>query len=346
MRRLGKTLGRLALLLIAAGAAFWFLAPREAAIRGAPFAGDLSDPAGYLATREAAISGITPGTQARIVWAGQAGATTPLSILYLHGFSATSEEIRPVPDNVATALDANLVFARLRGHGRDGAALARARAGDWIDDTAEALAVARAVGDRVLILSTSTGGTLSVIAATEPDMARDVLGLAMVSPNFALVNPAAALLEFPLARHWVPWLVGAERSFEDHATYWTTRYPSSAGVTLGTLMAEANARDYSGADLPALFLFSDADRVVSAAATRTFAQGWRGPVTLVPLDLPEDGADPLAQGWRGPVTLVPLDLPEAGADPFAHVIAGDILSPAMTERVTDEIVTWARGLQD
>jgi len=88
-------------------------------------------------------------------------------------------------------------------------------------------------------------------------------------------------------------------------------------------MAEANARDYSGADLPALFLFSDADRVVSAAATRTFAQG-----------------------WRGPVTLVPLDLPEAGADPFAHVIAGDILSPAMTERVTDEIVTWARGLQD
>lgn len=327
MRRLGKTLGRLALLLIAAGAAFWFLAPREAAIRGAPFAGDLSDPAGYLATREAAISGITPGTQARIVWAGQAGATTPLSILYLHGFSATSEEIRPVPDNLATALDANLVFARLRGHGRDGAALARARAGDWIDDTAEALAVARAVGDRVLILSTSTGGTLSVIAATEPDMARDVLGLAMVSPNFALVNPAAALLEFPLARHWVPWLVGAERSFEpqneDHATYWTTRYPSSAGVTLGTLMAEANARDYSGVDLPALFLFSDADRVVSASATRDFAQGWRGPVTLVPLDLPEDGADPLA-----------------------HVIAGDILSPAMTERVTDEIVTWARGLQD
>ena len=33
MRRLGKTLGRLALLLIVAGAAFWFLAPREAAIR-------------------------------------------------------------------------------------------------------------------------------------------------------------------------------------------------------------------------------------------------------------------------------------------------------------------------
>ena len=179
----------------------------------------------------------------------------------------------------------------------------------------------------MLILSTSTGGTLSVIAATEPDMARDVLGLAMVSPNFALVNPAAALLEFPLARHWVPWLIGAQRSFEpqneDHATYWTTRYPSSAGVTLGTLMAEANARDYSGADLPALFLFSDADRVVSAAATRTFAQG-----------------------WRGPVTLVPLDLPDAGADPFAHVIAGDILSPAMTERVTDEIVAWVRGLQD
>lgn len=62
----------------------------------------------YLAASEAAFDDIIPGTEKRIVWAGEPGARTDTVILYLHGFSATSEEIRPVPDQVAANLGANL----------------------------------------------------------------------------------------------------------------------------------------------------------------------------------------------------------------------------------------------
>ena len=43
------------------------------------------------------------------------------------------------------------------------------------------------------------------------------------------------------------------------------------------------------------------------------------------------------------MTLVPIE-PGPGDDPDAHVLAGDILSPGLTETVTARIVSWAQGL--
>ncbi|WP_227285066.1 alpha/beta fold hydrolase [Boseongicola sp. H5] len=321
MRSLGRWLGRALLVLVLLVAAVWLFAPAEPVDRAGPFAGDLGDPAAFYAAREAMFDDITPGTEARIIWAGEAGARTPLSLLYIHGFSATSEEIRPVPDTVAAELGANLVYPRLTGHGRGGVAMAEARAGDWIDDTAEALAVARAVGERVLVIGTSTGATLAAIAVTEPDMAEAIVGVIMVSANFELANPAAVLLEWPAARVWVPWLVGDTRSFDvqnaRHGTYWTSSYPTVAAVPLAALMREARSRDYTDVTAPLLSIYSPEDQVISAKAAQAFADGWGGPVTAVPLDLTEEGADP-----------------------YSHVIAGDILSPAMSAPVTDLILDW------
>ena len=283
------------------------------------------DPAAFLAAREAGFDDIRPGGAARIVWAGGAGQRTDLAILYLHGFSAGPEEIRPVPDYVAAALGANLVFARLSGHGRDGPAMAEPRAGDWVADTAMFLNIARAVGDRVVIIGTSTGGTLAAYAALDRAMAQDVAGIVFVSPNFALADPLGALLQWPLARHWVPLVAGPERRFApinaEQAAHWTTAYPTVATVTLGTLMRHLHARDPAATDIPALFVFSDADQVVSAQATRD-----------------------MAARWGGPVDLAPQSLPRSGADPFAHVIAGDILSPAMTAPITARMVDWIAAL--
>jgi len=74
----------------------------------------------YLKTAESKLPDIVPGTEKRIIWHGKPHQKTPVSIVYLHGFSASSEEIRPVPDQVAQSLGANLYFARLTGHGRSG----------------------------------------------------------------------------------------------------------------------------------------------------------------------------------------------------------------------------------
>lgn len=318
------------------GRLFWFVAclgfavllfftvvPREQAVRGALPDPDVDAPTAWLAEREARFYDITPGTQARIVWAGEDGAATDIVVLYLHGFSATSEEIRPVPDRVAEALGANLIFARLPGHGRSDDAMGEPRAGDWLDEVEVMLRLARGIGDRVVVIGTSTGATLASYAASDPDMARDVAAMVLISPNYALNHPAGWLLEMPFARLWVPWVNGAERSIEPrnagHGAYWTTTYPMAATVTLGTLLRTTRARDYSGVRIPALFVFSDADQVISAPAVRAFADAWGGPATLIPLAVPEEGGDP-----------------------FNHVIAGDILSPALTARVVEDVTDWLR----
>ncbi len=47
----------------------------------------------YLAGAESQLSDITPNTEKKIIWAGVPGAKTPLSIVYLHGFTATRQEL-------------------------------------------------------------------------------------------------------------------------------------------------------------------------------------------------------------------------------------------------------------
>ncbi|TIX06411.1 MAG: alpha/beta hydrolase, partial [Mesorhizobium sp.] len=69
------------------------------------------DPQAYLVRKEAAVSGIYDGLEKEIIWADpMVHARTPLSIVYIHGFSASKGEVRPLPDEVADQLDANLYY--------------------------------------------------------------------------------------------------------------------------------------------------------------------------------------------------------------------------------------------
>ena len=317
---------RILLALFLLVGAVWLLAPREPVNLKHGFDSSVLDGGleAYLQERESHFSDIIPGVQKRIAWAGARGEKTPLSVVYLHGFSATSEEIRPVPDRVAQALGANLFFARLAGHGRSGAAMAEPRAGDWIADTAEALAIGRRLGDEVLVIATSTGGTLAAIAATDPHLSRDLKGVVLVSPNFGINSPAAVILNWPLARYWGPLVAGRERSFEpvsaEHERFWTTRYPTTALFPMAALVDHAAALDFARAQVPALVLLSDADGVVRPDLSRRIAAQWGAGARVVPFEMGD------------------------GDDPYAHVIAGDILSPGQTSRAVEVILDWARAL--
>ncbi|MXU65566.1 alpha/beta hydrolase [Oceanomicrobium pacificus] len=274
----------------------------------------------YLAAAEVDVPDLKPGAEKRIVWAGAAKEKTPLAIVYVHGFSATAEEIRPVPDRVAEALGANLYFTRLRGHGRDGAALATASVRHWAEDVAEAMAIGRRLGERVILMGTSTGATVSMLAALDPEMRRDLAGMIFVSPNFGLMAAGSSLLTLPMARHYVPYIAGSERSFvpanADHATYWTTRYPTDALFPMAALVRHVNRAPLDTIDVPVLAIFSEQDTVVSAKATRRL--------------LDKLGTMP---------SIIPVTVGE-GDDPAAHVIAGDILSPGQTDRAVEWMLSW------
>jgi alpha-beta hydrolase superfamily lysophospholipase len=316
----------LAVAVIIACLAFTF--PRDSVERGISF-----DPAslpddldGYLAGSEAAFTDITEGSAKRIVWAGVVGAKTPLAIVYVHGFSATAEEIRPVPDNVAKAEGANLFFMRLAGHGRSGEAMATATAGDWVEDMAEAMAIGRRLGDRVVLVATSTGAPLAAIAAVDPALSEGLAGIVMVSPNFGLKSAAGMILDMPLARWWGPVVAGATRSFEPvnarHAAHWTVSYPTTALFPMAALVREGRGLDMSLAKVPLLLIYAEADQVIDPARIPAVAGAWGGPVAEEKLVMGD------------------------GDDPYHHVIAGDILSPGQTAKATEVILSWmgANGL--
>lgn len=317
-------MAKLLILLAAAilvGAAAVLLGPREPVVLDPRIsAADLpEDLPGWLARREA---GVSPDTAARIVWADEPGVQTDIAVVYLHGFSATLQEIRPVPDQVAAALGANLFYARLSGHGRDGAAMAAPAVQDWVDDTAVALAIGRRLGRKTLVIATSTGGTLAAEAARNPDLSGQVDAVVLISPNFALLNPAARLLTLGFARQWLPLIAGRERCFtpanDAHARFWTMCYPTRAVLPMAALAKHAGQGDYAAATMPALFMTSPEDQVVSPQASRAVADRWGGPVQWQQMKL------------------------GAGDDPSRHVLAGDILSPSMTAPVSEVITLWAR----
>ncbi len=326
VRRLGKVLGWVLLALLALIGGAWLVAPQEAVDTEIVFDDSVlpDDLDSWLAAREARFPDIVPGVEKRVAWAGRVGERTPLAVVYLHGFSATSEEIRPVPDRVAQALGANLFFTRLAGHGRGGAAMAEPVAGDWLEDAAEALAIGRRIGDEVIVIATSTGGTLAAIAATDPVRIAGVRGIVFVSPNFRLRNPAAPILTMPFARWWGPLVAGRELGFVPlnaaHGRYWTARYPAEAVFPLGALLRHARGLDYSGVTTPALFVYSPKDAVVSAGVTRRIAARWGGPVETMEVTLPP------------------------GNDPYDHILAGDIVSPGGTTPLVEAILDWAGRL--
>ena len=327
IRTIGKWLGRLLLLAILAVAGMWAFGPREPVAVAASFdARKFGEGVQvYFESVEADVDGLVEGAEKRVIWAGPAETRTPVAVVYIHGFSSSPEELRPVPDRVAQALGANLVFARMAGHGvKPGEKLAEASAHDWMQDVAEALAAGRAVGEEVIVITTSTGGTLMAEAALQPELAEGVKGIVFVSPNFGINDPLAFMLTWPGARWFVPALAGEMREWEPeseaHAKFWTTRYPTVAALPLAALVQHAAAQDYSGVRIPALFYYSEGDRVVLPEETKRIAGAWGGPVT---------------------VSLLPDD---AEVVDTRHVIAGDIRSPQNNDAAVQVMLDWARGL--
>ena len=56
------------------------------------------------------------------------------SEVYIHGFTASSEEVRPLPDKIANDLNANLFFTRLTGHGRNSKAMELCSISSWMNE--------------------------------------------------------------------------------------------------------------------------------------------------------------------------------------------------------------------
>lgn len=312
-----------AVLVLLLGTAIYFAGPRVAVDTTVRFdpASIGADVEAYVAERERDVPNLREGLGKEIVWAFPTSkARTPLAIVYVHGFSASSGEIRPVPEEIASRLGANLFFTRLTGHGQDGAAMATASVNAWVNDYAEAIETGRRLGSRVVVVATSTGAGLATWAATQPELSEGVAALVLVSPNYRVRAAGTSLLTGPWGGAIARLASGPERQFtprnEAHGRLWTSRYPTEAILPMAALTKLAHDAPVEEIGIPALFVYSSADRIVDAEVTRDVAARW--------------GA------------LADSLLIESSGDPQNHVIAGDALSPQTNELITETTVNWLR----
>lgn len=283
---------------------------------------DLANIEAALAAAEAQVPHLREGCEKRIVWSGAPATKAPACLLYIHGFSATGEELRPLPDLVAKELGANIHFTRLTGHGQSGDAMGKATLSDWRRDVAEAIVIAETLGDEVIIMGCSTGCTLATLALAEGAQAKAMIH---VSPNFGLRHRGVqTLLDLPGSRHWSKYVAGRSRSFEPiseaHAAYWTVTYPTEAVHVMADAVRAVRKADLSVISAPALFCYNDADQVVHPEDTQKVITRWGAATDTVALE--QTAAD----------------------DEMGHVMAGDVFSPGQTAPLARQILAWLQRL--
>ena len=154
--------------------------------------GDLED---YVLANESKHL-IKTGNEAQIIWNDSLPIKTEYSVVYLHGFSASQMEGDPVHRNFARAFGCNLFLARLADHGIDTTEQLLYFTADRIwESSKEALAIGQQLGEKVILISTSTGGTMALaLAAAFPGKVHAMINM---SPNIEINNPMAYMLNNP-----------------------------------------------------------------------------------------------------------------------------------------------------
>ncbi|MEM9824307.1 MAG: alpha/beta fold hydrolase, partial [Bacteroidota bacterium] len=176
--------------------------------------------------------------QSRIIWRDSI-RKTPYSVVYLHGFSASPMEADPIHLDFAQRYGCNMYLPRLPKHGiEDLEIFTELTPKQLIESAKEALAVGALIGEKVILMSCSTGSTLSIyLAATQPEKVHSMI---MYSPNINLYSEMSTLLTAPWGLQLARWMSGGNyRSFEleaDGDQYWTTKYRIEGLVCLRDLL--------------------------------------------------------------------------------------------------------------
>jgi esterase/lipase len=185
---------------------------------------------------------VRPDNESRIFWANDSlKERTDYCLLYLHGFSASWYEGYPAHAEFADHFGMNAYLPRLASHGLETEDPLIDMTPDNLWESAkEALMVARSLGKKVIIMSTSTGGTLGLqLAADFPEY---VDGLILYSPNIRINNPAAFLLSKPWGLQIGRKVTGGKyrvtnEDFESKdCQYWYCKYRMEAVVFLQQLV--------------------------------------------------------------------------------------------------------------
>ncbi len=230
----------------------------------------------WIAKRESSFRTLKPNNEARIEWYSDSVAVTEYAVVYLHGFTASGEEGNPVHRAFAKRYGCNMYLPRLYGHGLDTTEpLIDLTPDNYLQSAKEAIAVGKQIGKKVILMCTSTGGTLGLyLAAHDPE----IDAIICYSPNIDIYDQNSRFLTRPWGLQLVRLIMGSNyRQYEAPSAfkkYWQTKYRIESLVALRSLIDKTMTTETFSQIHQPVFIgayFKDAehqDNVVSVDAMR------------------------------------------------------------------------------
>jgi len=195
----------------------------------------------YIQEKEAKVVNLKPNNESRIIWADSV-RKTEYAVVYLHGFSASIWEGDAMHTQFAERYGANLYLARQQDHGIDDKnTFKNLTPKNYMDSAKEAIAIGQQLGEKVILMSCSTGGTHSLyLTAHNPEMVHAQI---LYSPNIAIASAAAQLTTMPWGEYLTGAMVGdyvksgayGKPAMENMAT---TQYHSKGIIALEALLEQ------------------------------------------------------------------------------------------------------------
>ena len=257
------------------------------------------------------------GTEKKIFWADSSKQKTHLSFIYLHGWSASRQEISPVVENVSAKRKANLFMTRLTGHGLGTEGPTSITTQKLLLDAEEAFQVGKKIGEKVIFVGVSTGASLAVYLASryQAKNPQEIAALILISPNFRPHQMTSLLLRGPFGPFFSRMIIGPYYEFipknDEQKKYWTTRYTSRALTEMMNLVDGVRRISLATIHIPTLFIYTESDDTIS-------------------VELAKEKFQELGSEKKKLVSIKSAN----------HVLAGKIMSPENTDQVTAEILKF------
>jgi len=229
------------------------------------------------------------------------GVRTPRAVVLLHGFTDSPRQFAALADSLYAQGD-NVLVPRLPHHaerGKDASELARLTAAELCRTGDAAVDIATGLGDSVIVLGLSVGGT---VAAWTAEHRTEVRRAVVIAPAFEVAH-VPSMLERPLVN------LGAHVPNYSHRAAADTARPDRdpgfathglAQVLRLGLAVRRDAERFSPTSAEVLFLVNANDRTVKTAPVVDLARVWnrRGTAVAVyefpdSLALPHNIVDPI-----------------------------------------------------
>lgn len=196
----------------------------------------------FLNKRESQFD-LKEGTSAQIIWNSSEPQQTEYAIVYLHGFRASHPEGDPVHKTIAKTFGCNLFLSRMEEHGiKSDYPLLNLTEEKMLRSARFAFEIGRRIGKKVILMGTSTGGSLALKLASKSKYKKAISSLILYSPLIDFYGISAKFLTNTLIRKVLTIIPGKKHLITTKNTtfaedkIWNKRYALAGALELGTFV--------------------------------------------------------------------------------------------------------------